>query len=113
MGARTRADLMHDRFGVDVAVNLDPITALIGTSSTNLLKNSPNRLAFTVINLGTGKVYLHPQSPASATSGIVLAAGGGSVTLVWDEDYDAVGMEWSAVADIVATPILTLEVVAR
>lgn len=104
---------MRDRFGVDVGVNLDPVTATVGTSSVNVLKNNPNRLALTVINLGTAKVYLRPQAPATALSGIVLAAGGGSVNLVWDEDFDLVGMEWSAIADVVATPILTLEVVAR
>jgi hypothetical protein len=104
---------MRDRFGVDVNVNLDPVTAVVGTSSVNVLKNNPNRLAVTIVNLGTGKVYLRPQAPATSTSGIILNAGGGSVNMTWETDYDAVGMEWSAIADIAATPILTIEVVAR
>ena len=104
---------MRDKFGVDVGCNADPVTASIGTSATKLLSSNPNRLAFTVINLGTVKVYIRPMGAASATSGIVLAAGGGSANLNWEDDFDLVGMEWSAIADAATTPILTLEVVAR
>jgi hypothetical protein len=113
MGNRTRADLMRDRFGVDTGVNLDPITASVGATATRILAGNPNRLAMTVINLSAGLVSIKPQNDVSATSGIVLAAGGGSVNLVWDEDYDLVGMEWFAIAAVGGSAILTIEVVAR
>jgi hypothetical protein len=113
MASRTRADLLRDRFNVEVGCNLDPVVAAVGVTALRVLEQDPNRLAFTVINLGTGKVYLRPQSPATPTSGIVLGAGGGSVNLEWQTDYDLVGYEWFAIADLAATPILTLEVVAR
>jgi hypothetical protein len=113
MAGRTRADLLRDRFGVDVGVNLDPVVASVGTTATQILRKNPNRLAFTVINLSAAVVYIKPENTVSTASGIVLAAGGGSVNLVWDEDYDAVGMDWYAVASAGASAILTIEVVAR
>jgi hypothetical protein len=113
MGNRTRADLLRDRFGVDIGVNTDPVVAAVGVAALKVLNNNPNRLAFTLVNLGTGKVYLKPDNTVSIASGIVLTAGGGSVNLEWSTDYDLVGMEWWAIADLAATPILTIEVVAR
>lgn len=113
MGSRTRADLLRDRFGTDIGVNIDPVTAAVALTATRILSNSPNRLAVTIVNLGTAPVYLKPANTVSTSSGIVLAAGGGSVNLDWSTDYDLVGMEWFALAAIAATPILTVEVVAR
>jgi hypothetical protein len=113
VGPRTRSDLIRDRFGLVVQVNRDPGTTVVGLTATQLLNQSPNRLALTIINNGTGRIWLFPGNNPSVTHGIVLAAGGGQVSLVWDDDWDVLGFEWWAIAEVAATPISIIEVVAR
>jgi hypothetical protein len=111
--ARRRADLIRDRFGLVTDESLDPVTNVANVAPAVVLPLSPNRLAFTVINLSGAVVFLKPRNDVSPISAIRLAPAGGSVSVLWDEDFDLVGLEWWVCATVDASSILTLEVHAR
>lgn len=113
MPGKTRRDLIADRYGVLTDQHLASGPGVVALAPTKLLENSPNRLEFVVINNGTGRLWLYPSNAVSTTLGVVLAAGGGEVDFNWLEDFDLVGYEWWAIAEIAATPYTCFEVVAR
>ena len=113
MGARTRADLIHDLYGVDCQTNLGGLTDTVGASATQLLRIGPNRLALTIVNNSATTVYVHPTNDVSSSLGVVLAAGGGNLELNWRDDFDVVGLEWWAVAAVAGAKVTIYEVVAR
>lgn len=63
-----------------------------------IARNNPGRISLTVVNLGTDKVYLRPQGIASATVGIELDSGGGSLSLNWRDDGTLPTLEWHAMS---------------
>lgn len=111
--ARTRGDLIRDRFGVSIGVNLDALVAAVAATPTQLLKNDPNRLSLTIVNTSAVIMYVWPNNMVAAAKGIALAAGGGTMNLVWDEDFDSVGLEWWAIAAGGGATFAMIEVVAR
>jgi hypothetical protein len=110
--SRTRADLLLTRFGVATASHDDPLVAVLPAVPTAFLGLNPNRLAFLIVNLSAGPIYIKPKPDVAATSGIVLAANGGSAAFVYDEDFDLVGMEWYGLGAGAGSDIYVEEVVA-
>ena len=106
-------DLIFREFGVVTDIHVNRLANQVGTSVVKVLDNNPNRLAWTLINLGTGFLMVSNTPEVSATRGIYLASGGGGVNFLWKEEFSAVGWEFYAVAQNAATPIWLLEVVER
>lgn len=107
------ADLVEGRLGVKTEFALNRSGTSIGISAVQVLRNDPRRLAATIVNLGVAALFVAPTRAVSATNGIRLAPSGGSLTLIWDEDFDATGIEWFGLADAAANAVHTLEVLAR
>jgi hypothetical protein len=97
--ARTLADLVAEKLGVraELVENESGITT-VGTSVVILLPVNPNRVACGVINLSTNTIYARPKNQAAATAGITLAPNGGFMQLIWEEDFELTGYEWTFVA---------------
>jgi hypothetical protein len=106
------AEYCEKRFGRKVKVNINPIVSSIGTSSTRVLYNNPDRLAWIIVNLSANEVYIGWNTGVSSTSGIRLDANGGNVVCLADEDLELVGYEVYAVATGANSNIFVLEVVA-
>jgi hypothetical protein len=113
VGPRTRADLIHDKYGVSTRLALDPVTNTVGATAVLIAPNNPNRLELLMINLSALTVWVKPKNDVSASSGLVLGPNGGYVEFDWDDDYDLVGYEWWAIASGAGASILTMEIVAR
>ncbi len=102
-------DLISARFGVLTESRIDRSTSTVGTSAEEVLRHDPRRLAALIVNLSGNTIYLAPDRVPSATRGIRLGANGGSYAVVWDQDWDAVGLEWYAVANVAGSEVFILE----
>jgi hypothetical protein len=107
------ADLIEARFGVKTEAADNRSTSSIGTSVATVLPNDPKRLAAVIVNLSAVAVYVAPYRDVGASKGIRLAPSGGTLSLIWDEDFDVTGWEWFGIADAAASALFTLEVLAR
>lgn len=110
--AKTLQQLIDDRFGTPTGPAGRALTVTVATTRTTVLPADQNRLAATLINLGSNPVYITPAGEPSTTLGIRIAPNGGSVAMVWDEDYFLVGREWAAVTDTSTSTVLRLEVMS-
>jgi len=107
------ADLLMERFKVRTRAVENPksVTAA-STTAQEILGNNPNRLAFTITNLGATVCYIGlTNTVAAATRGIRLDANGGSVSFVWDEDFQAVAWAWWIIAAAGTPAVYAFEVV--
>lgn len=108
------ADLIEREYGsIETEHRLDAEGSTVGTTAVVIAKNSPRRLALTIINLAATAVYVKPHPTVSATSGIRLAPSGGSMSLNWRDDLHLVGYEWSAIGDAAGSNVLVMELLSR
>ncbi|MEM2990160.1 MAG: hypothetical protein QXQ02_03145 [Halobacteria archaeon] len=91
---------------------VNPLVRIVVTTPVRILDNNPNRLAWTIFNLGSGYVMLGFDREISSTRGIYLGSGGGGVNFLWSEEFELVGWELYALAELDDTPIYVIEVVA-
>lgn len=106
------AHLIERQLGVATRHRVSDAGATVGVAATRILRQNPNRLAATLINLGAAAIYVAPLGAPSATRGIRLAPTGGSLVLRWEEDLDLLGYEWSAIADAAGTAYFLIEILA-
>lgn len=83
-------DVLERLYGVKTDMRVNPVVAQIGATPTQILLNNPNRLAWTLINLGGEAVYLAFTPDVATTKGIYVASGGGTMGLLFSEDFELV-----------------------
>lgn len=104
------AKLIERQFGIVTRVNQNPDAISIGTDVEQIMPNNPNRLGYTVVNLSANSVYIAYDRGVGATHGILLTANGGSVSSIFQEDFEACCWSVFAVASGAASDIYVLEV---
>jgi len=93
-------DLIFEKFKVKTIPNINPLTDKVGTTPKKILDNNPDRLAWFVVNLSPNTLYLHFSNDVSSTKGIFVAPNGGFASMIYDEDFHAVGWEiWGKATD--------------
>ncbi|NIQ91313.1 MAG: hypothetical protein GWN93_20815 [Deltaproteobacteria bacterium] len=105
------ADLIARRFGIRTRAQQVPLVQTVGTSVVRVLPNNPNRLAFVIVNLSSNNVYVAWDLAVSTTRGVLLTPNGGSLTVVYEEDFETACWELFAIADGAASSIFVPEVV--
>ncbi|MBA7590088.1 hypothetical protein ES708_32190 [subsurface metagenome] len=108
-------DLLEKQFGVKSTYNENPETATILASpaKTKFLSYNPRRISFVVINLSAVTVLVAPDvdvAIAPNKRGIYLVPNGGTLSMVWTEDFEMPTMEWYAMANGANAEIFVLEV---
>jgi len=83
-------DVISRLYGVKTDTAINPLVAQVGTAVVQLLRPNPNRLAWTLINLGATALYVAYTPDPSATRGIYVAQNGGDVIHLISEDFDLV-----------------------
>lgn len=96
------------KFGVKTHSLSDPVTNIVATSVTQILKNNPDRLSYTIINLTAYSIYVGFDREVSTSRGILIPASGGSLTLSAEEDGELVGYEAFAISATSASTIYTI-----
>ncbi len=94
--ARNIRELVVELRGAPVAPRISQFTLV--TPSQVVLKQNGARIAAHVVNTGGVDFFLIPTEAALApnANGIRIQAGGGSVSMQWDEDGEIVAHEWVA-----------------
>ena len=105
-------ELIESNFGVKTSYDINPITGTALTTITKVLNINPNRLGFTIMNMGANDVYVSPSNAVAVGSGILLQPNGGGMSMLWNEDFNKVGYDWYAIADGANTDIYIEEVVS-
>lgn len=81
------------------------------TAAQRLFQNNPNRVEFTVVNLGTQNVFIGLGNQVSSTFGMLIPPNGG-LTMLVEEDGETVGYDWNVAASSGSQPLYMLEVLA-
>lgn len=105
-------DLLDERFGIRTRINQQPVVTQLETTDTLFLRADPNRLAFVVLNLGATNIHVKPNGGVTATNGIALVAGTGSLSLTLEDDFSLPTLEWHGIATTGAVAIFVLEVLS-
>ena len=108
-------ELLEREYGVKTTYRLNPETDTVALKPdiTKVLSYNPRRIAFILVNLGTGIIHVSPQGDVSNEKGIYLVANGGTLTMVWTEDFEMPTFEWYAIADTIACKVYILEVLLQ
>lgn len=109
MDSITLSSLVRKELGVDTVTRVNPQLSSIGVTAAVALRQNPNRIWATFVNLSANTVYIGPFRDVSSTKGIALAPNGGAASLYWKEDFDLCGWEWSIVASGAASDVLIVE----
>tara|TARA_Y100000310_G_scaffold25179_1_gene24122 strand:+ start:513 stop:887 length:375 start_codon:yes stop_codon:yes gene_type:complete len=107
------SQLIQERFGVTTRTDINPETSSIGTTVTELLKQDPQRLGFTIINTSSNVLYVLPDRGVSSSNGIRLGAAGGSVSVTYATDFDVTGYAWYGVGSASSTTLTVIAYVAQ
>jgi len=103
--ASTMKDLLTNEYGVNVHPSNESGTYAVGTTAGQILSNNPNRVGLTFVNPGTINVLLFFGKNPTANFGILLAGGGGTLSLNWRDDMTMIPWDWYAIAPGGATNI--------
>jgi hypothetical protein len=109
MAEATARALVLARFGAPVNPVINKSTSSIGVTSSRLMINDPDRLGFLVVNLSVNDLYIMTDPLVSASRGIKAGPNGGSVSVVWFEDFEICAWEWFAIASGAASAVLVVE----
>lgn len=105
-GRSALADFIAKEFGGVAEVLATAVQ--MNTTVINIVGNDPDALGLTIINLGTGNVYVAPTNLVSTTNGIVLTPTGGSVSLTVRDDLTLPGYDWWGIAPSGANQLFVL-----
>jgi len=74
------------RLGFKTRLIVNPVTDTVATTSTEILRNNPDRIFWLVVNLSANNGYTGWDNLVSATRGLLVAANGGFVSANIEED---------------------------
>lgn len=94
-------ELIEKQYGVKTTYNENPEVAAVQVTTTKVLSYNPRRLSFVFVNLSPVFVLIAPDSDVTLVPrrGIYLVPNGGTLSMVWTEDFEMATMEWFAIAD--------------
>ena len=99
---------LRDIFGGDFTEkDSEPV---VGTTMVELVKNDPERIALTIINLGAANVLIAPDNKVSTTRGILLTASGGAVSMDVRSDATLPSRAWYAISASAGNDVYVLEI---
>jgi hypothetical protein len=86
--------------------------ASVGTSSTLLIKQNPNRLGLTIVNLSSADLFVSPLESVSSSSGFYLGPLGGTISLNIMDDFTLQALQWYGVASVIGAQYFLIEQLA-
>ena len=107
------SELLDNTYGTKTTYGKNPETDNVTTDKTKILAYNPRRVSFVLINLGAYPVTVGPDSDISPTKGIYLVPHGGTLSMVWTEDFEMPTFEWYGIADGGTSEIYVLEVLTQ
>ena len=105
---RSVHELIEARFGINVVFKMTGTTS-VGTSDVQLVELYPGSTNLTIVKLTTNTIYLSPTQTASSSSGILLTASGGALTMNYNDDLILPTLEWRAIATGSSSNVFVIE----
>lgn len=105
-------ELILEKFKVETRVVVNPLVTSLSTTAARVFSNNPNRLGWTITNLGTVVIYIGFTPDVSSTNGIYIDSNGGSMGMIWDQDFEPTGWEIHGIATSGTPNIYSLEIEA-
>jgi len=105
--------LLEKQYGVKSTYDENPEVDQLQITKTKFLSYNPRRISFVLINLSAVFVTVAPDSEVSLTRGIYLVPNGGTLSMIWTEDFEMPAMEWYGIANGAAADIYCLEVLTQ
>jgi len=102
-------DLLVLRFGANTTPRINDQRTTIGTTAGTLVRQTPYRPSFFVVNLSVNQIWIGPFADVSSAKGVRLGPQGGFVRVLYEEDFSLVADEWFCIADVAASAILIVE----
>ena len=97
------AELLEKHFGVRTTHRTNPAHANpIVDAVQPVLGANPKRLGFVIVNMGANAVWIAERDSVAADYGFELVPNGGTLNMVWDEDFEMVALPYYALS--VAAP---------
>ena len=106
----TVRELIEQEFGVHTTERENPENQTVDATAVLLFRNNPRRLGFLVINLSANTLYIAPRPDVSSTLSIALQPNGGSITMVYKEDFTVPTREWYCIGSGVGTDFYSMEI---
>ena len=111
-------DLLEQQYGVKSTYNENPEVSQLAASptKTKFLSYNPRRISFVLINLSAVSILVAPDVDVAIVPnkrGIYLVPNGGTLSMVWTEDFEMPAMEWYGIADGGVAEIYCLEVLTQ
>ena len=107
--ADTLASLLQAQLGAATFTATNRELSSVGLTAARLLRQSPYRASFLVVNISPNTLFAGPFNDVSSTKGVRLGPNGGSLVVRWMEDFTLVSYEWFVIADGAASQLLTME----
>lgn len=107
------AEVIEAKFGFHIRAEFPPKPFTLSTTPEQILKANPDRIAWTLVNLGGVVVYVGHEEAVSSLNGYYMAANGGVLAMKWDEDGELVGFPLWVVASSVTPTIFAMVVMAQ
>lgn len=107
----TLKTVLERHYGVKTDIRINPLVSAVPTSVVQLLKPDPNRLAWTLINLGANHLFVGFAPDVASDKGVYVSATGGVFGLLFLEDFDLCAFPVYAIADTAECDIYLVEVV--
>lgn len=87
-------------------------TLLVQNSATQIVAQSPDRVNLVITNNGAFNIAVTPFANGSPTTGIILGASGGNVTMNVRDDFELVSQQWFGISVGGATTTTAFETLA-
>lgn len=106
---QTVQNLLDQLFQIAVETRDGGIDVTASTTVEQFLRANPSRVAFTFVNLGINPVFIWSDEQVSASRGLRAGPNGGSITVIYDQDFARVGYAWFMVATGGASNVAIME----
>jgi len=80
----------EQKLGFKTRLVVNPVTDTVGTTSTEILRNNPDRIFWLIVNLSGNNGYVGWDNAVGTTRGLLVAANGGFVSACIEEDGELV-----------------------
>ena len=108
-GDQTLHTLIKSLYGLSTSPVINGTTAAVGVAAALLVPMNPRRVGLTIINNSLTWIRVLCGQLPTATNGIYIGAGGNSLTLRWDIDFELISLDWYAIAGGAASAVTTIE----
>lgn len=108
----TLHQLLTSQYGLKTSENINPLVDSVAVAVTKICSFNPNRMGLVIVNTGSANIYVSPSGTVAVGKGTLLTSGGGSMSFVWDEDFELVAHDFYSIADGAPSTIYLMEIVS-